>query len=256
MGDKILAIGSRFSSGSLQFDGVDSLLTFGPDANKATLALAGNFEAQTLVITADPDAPNQNTIIQVEELQTAPILNVIVGSTADDWLIGSTGEDSIVGGDGNDTLYGEDSDDQLQGDPGMDRLSGGLGNDVIVGGQGDDRIIGGGGFDSLTGGDGRDRFVFQNPYQMADVILDFDADQDLFVLHGSTFGLDSSQPLLQTQFVVGTQASQPKNQVIYNDVNGELFFDADGSGGQGPILLAQLAPMLELSHHNFRVMDY
>ena len=257
VGDKILAIGSRFSDVSVNFDGVNSILSFGPAGNSVNLTLAGNFENQTFVTATDPNAPDENTIVEIEEFQVAPMLNVIVGSEADDQLIGSRNKDSLVGEDGNDILHGEAGADQLYGGAGQDRLIGGHGSDVIVGGQGNDRLIGGKGFDSLTGGEGQDKFVFQHPHQMADTILDFDPHQDLLLLKGSEFGFESTQaPLLKLQFTVGAQASQHSNRLIYNDANGKLLFDADGCGSGKPILLAQLAPMLSLSHTTFRIMKH
>ena len=58
-----------------------------------------------------------------------------------------------------------------------DVLSGDAGNDTILGQGGDDRISGGAGDDSLTGGAGDDTFALEDG-SGADVITDFDANDD------------------------------------------------------------------------------
>ncbi|ASL28876.1 glycosyl hydrolase family 28-related protein [Azotobacter chroococcum] len=92
----------------------------------------------------------------------------------------------IQGGDGNDVLVGGDADEQLLGSAGDDRLDGGTGDDVLDGGAGRDR---------LTGGAGADTFVFsarEDSYRtssssLADLILDFDAGEDLIDLSALSF---------------------------------------------------------------------
>lgn len=64
---------------------------------------------------------------------TSPLVNAIVGSTANNTLTGTnstTIADYIFGGNGTDTLNGNDGDDQLSGGAGNDALSGGTGIDT------------------------------------------------------------------------------------------------------------------------------
>jgi Ca2+-binding RTX toxin-like protein len=102
----------------------------------------------------------------------------------------STVSDSSVkltqGGDGNDVLVGGEADEQLLGNAGDDRLDGGAGDDVLDGGAGRDR---------LSGGEGADTFVFSNRQDsyrtssssLADLVLDFDAGEDLIDLSALGF---------------------------------------------------------------------
>ncbi|MFC0665602.1 glycosyl hydrolase family 28-related protein [Azotobacter chroococcum] len=92
----------------------------------------------------------------------------------------------IQGGDGNDVLVGGEADEQLLGNAGDDRLDGGAGDDVLDGGAGRDR---------LSGGEGADTFVFSNRQDsyrtssssLADLVLDFDAGEDLIDLSALGF---------------------------------------------------------------------
>lgn len=73
------------------------------------------------------------------------------GTVGDDVLLGSSAADYMSGGDGNDAL--------LAG-AGNDVLNGGSGNDVLNGEGGNDTLQGGTGYDALYGGAGSDTYVF------------------------------------------------------------------------------------------------
>lgn len=162
------------------------------DPGSLTLALSGN-TSTTLVPNANvaiSGAANRTIAVTVASRQTgsglltftlsdgvndvAFVINVRIGTDADDTMTGTAGADLIAGnqgddtlsglggidvlcgGNGSDTLAGGDGNDALSGDKGNDSLSGGEGDDVIGGGPGIDALNGDGGDDSLVGNEGDD----------------------------------------------------------------------------------------------------
>ena len=115
------------------------------------------------------------------------------------------------------------------------------GKDTIVGGSQNDTIIGGNGIDFLTGGAGADNFVYQNPTQGNDLILDFQAGQDRILISAAGFGGGLTPgKVTQSQFVFGTRATDSSDRFIYNSSNGKLLFDADGTGDRNRVVIATL----------------
>nr|WP_302227156.1 M10 family metallopeptidase C-terminal domain-containing protein [Azotobacter vinelandii]WKN21139.1 M10 family metallopeptidase C-terminal domain-containing protein [Azotobacter vinelandii] len=90
------------------------------------------------------------------------------GSAADDTRIGSAAAEILAGEGGDDRLYGAGGDDLLDGGAGRDRLSGGSGADVF----------------RFSGREDSYRTASEN---FADLILDFDPDQDRIDLSGLGF---------------------------------------------------------------------
>jgi Ca2+-binding RTX toxin-like protein len=80
--------------------------------------------------------------------------DVLVGTSAQNYLRGGAGNDEIHGGGGADGLDGEEGDDILFGEAGADGLGGGTGNDVLDGGAGADRFFGAEGDDLIINDDG------------------------------------------------------------------------------------------------------
>jgi Ca2+-binding RTX toxin-like protein len=175
-----------------------------------------------------------------------------------DSLNGGAGNDSLNGGDGSDTLdggfYDGAGNDSLNGGAGNDSLNGGDGNDSLNGGDGSDTLDGGTGNDSLIGGEGSDRFVYStsgtvfNPLSFGvDVITDFETGTDKIVLNKTTFNSISS-PVgtglsLLGEFALVTSdvdAAASTADIVYNSVNGNLFYNPNGSNpgfGTGTLLL-------------------
>jgi serralysin len=77
-----------------------------------------------------------------------------------------------------------------------DTLNGGAGKDNLYGGYGNDILTGGLGKDALTGGLGTDRFDYRNladsVFNSFDVITDFNANNDKFVLSSQRFWFSMS----------------------------------------------------------------
>ncbi|WP_421723976.1 calcium-binding protein [Bauldia sp.] len=134
--------------------------------------------------------------------------------------------------------------EEFVGDYGNDEMLGDSEGNDFHGNDGDDTLNGRGGNDLLFGGDGSDQFNFDLAGDAdADVIDDFEVGTDLIGLSISAFGLTGSvgDPLAASEFVIGNNAVTTDQRIIYNDNNGKLFHDADGSaGGSGKELIAEL----------------
>lgn len=179
--------------------------------------------------------------------------NRMSGGSGNDYLQGNLFEDTLNGGSGNDTLNGLDGDDFLSGGSGNDLLNGGNGNDILRGGSGNDTLIGGIGFDVLTGGSGKDYFMFNSPEEGVNFITDFKVGEDSIGLLGSSFNLPLGQ-LTSDKFVVGANATNGDQRLVYNFNTGDLFFDGDGNGDDEPLQIANLTPRLRLTHQSFMVI--
>ncbi|MDX2266120.1 MAG: hypothetical protein NW215_14265 [Hyphomicrobiales bacterium] len=219
--------------------------------------------------------------------------NVIVGNAASNTLTGGGGNDTLTGGLGADTLQGGAGDDTLIVDnvgdvvvelanQGTDRvlsavsytlsanvenltLSGsasvnGTGNalnNILIGNTGANTLNGGLGNDSLSGSSGADIFVFSTGLgpNNVDVIVDYNVLDDTIHLENAVFTtLTSTGALAPSAFHVGMAAADAADRVIYNSATGDLFYDADGVGGQAQVRFADLASGLGLTSSDFIVI--
>jgi Ca2+-binding RTX toxin-like protein len=135
---------------------------------------------------------------------------------------------------------------------------GNSGNNIIYGyGVGDNIIDGGDGLDNLFGGNGNDTFILSKT--SADNIGDFGVGNDRLQISASDFGggLIANVALLSGQLRVGTTdvADTTVVRFIYNTINGNLFFDADGSAGSSSaIKIANLSGVSSLGVNSFLVV--
>lgn len=148
------------------------------------------------------------------------------------------GNDRFAGGKGDDTFYGFDGHDKLDGGKGNDTLCGSAGNDTLMGGLGYDTFI----FDTQLNGKTN-----------VDVITDF-SERDTIQLDRRIF---NDMPL---GFVdAGTIQGVPGNNgpsLIYNARKGDLYYDADGRGGDPAVKFIHFAnhDKLDISHADFLVV--
>jgi len=190
----------------------------------------------------------------------------IYGGNGADKLLGGNGADKLVGGNQADILKGADRADDLRGGKGADRLFGGDGKDKLFGNGGSDLLFGNGGADTLNGGAGRDQltggngddmFVFDTlGFANADTVTDFGIGFDEFWLDASVYTeivARANDYLRFSNFRVGTGALDGNDHIIYNPTNGKLFYDADGVGGAGKVLIAELDSGLILTANDFFV---
>lgn len=153
----------------------------------------------------------------------------------DDQVNGGAGNDSLLGGSGNDSMWGGSAHDSLDGGSGRDNLKGGGGNDFLDGGTGNDILSGGAGFDG---------FVFDTALGRSnvDTITDFNHADDQIILSQLYFNLWAGG-LTEDQFFKGAganQAQDAEDRIIYDTASGNLYYDADGSGGDAAVRFAVL----------------
>lgn len=222
--------------------------------------------SDTLIqVDLDGGADNYRTLMTLQSVDAASIgrpnlgyytgAQTLLGTSGDDVRVGSFGQNRIETYGGNDRLLGLGEDDVLIAGAGNDELQGGDGNDKLYGGAGVDRLIGGAGNDLLVGGDGADRFVFSSPLAAnnVDTIDDFMSD-DTIVLNLAVFpALQTAGALKSDFFHVGTAAADANDFIVYNEITGELFYDADGSGAGSAVLFARVDAGTVLSASDFVV---
>lgn len=214
--------------------------------------------------------------------------NALYGGDGDDKLSGGDGDDFIVGGSGSNILDGGKGDDTyivtLASDSIIEKTKGGtdtivasvdytLGNNIenltlngstniagtgnkllnkLVGNAGNNSLNGSIGNDTLTGGDGNDIFVFNsklNGKSNVDAITDFSSGADSIELDHSIFKKLSVSTQLDSVFHIGSKAENTTDLIVYNNTNGNLYYDADGSGKGTAVLFATLtgAPTISAS---------
>jgi Ca2+-binding RTX toxin-like protein len=153
--------------------------------------------------------------------------------------------------------------DALVGSTGADNLNGKGGNDVLFGKAGADILNGGLGTDTLIGDAGSDVFVFNtalNATTNVDRIRDFNVTDDSIYLDNAFFKTvgtgTTAQPLTLNadMFTIGTKALDAEDRIIYDNANGYLYYDADGTGQSKPILFADLPENLKLTASDFFVI--
>jgi cysteinyl-tRNA synthetase len=137
---------------------------------------------------------------------------------------------------------GNTLNNSIVGSQGSDILTGLAGDDTIRGGAGSDQILGGSGNDVLTGGAGADYFVFDTAPGATniDVITDFETGLDKIRLLKSVFKISSSLKF-SDQFIVGTQAQDKYDRIIYDSATNKLYYDADGTGKIAPVQFAEVS---------------
>ena len=168
-----------------------------------------------------------------------------------------SGNDALNGLAGNDTLYGGDGNDTVDGGDGNDYLDSGYGNDTLYGRDGNDTLYGRDGSDTLTGGPGADTFRFSSPFEGIDNITDFVVADDTISVAGAYFssGLTPDAAITPEQFIIGSVAGDANDRFIYNQINGALFFDADGTGASEQVQLASLSTGLAMTNNDIFVRD-
>ncbi|MGX7897088.1 hypothetical protein ACWPMZ_16545, partial [Tsuneonella sp. HG222] len=96
---------------------------------------------------------------------------------------------------------------------------------------------------TLVGNGGADTFVFANAPSAApalfhsnasanvDTIFDFVSGEDMLEISASAFGGGLTPGSLAAgAFVIGSAAGDADDRFVYDQANGNLYFDADGNG--------------------------
>ncbi|GHC43481.1 calcium-binding protein [Neogemmobacter tilapiae] len=179
----------------------------------------------------------------------------VIAGALSDRLYGGEGDDRLVAGGGRDQIWGDQGDDRIYGELGRDRLYGGDGADALGGGDGDDTLIGGLGKDTLFGQEGRDVFVFNEAGEKNfDMIEGFDGSEDRIHLSAALFDDLAKGALRSGQFVVGAEAKDANDRIIYTNGTGKIWLDVDGAGGAEKVLLAQIEKGLILNAGDFLII--
>ena len=106
-------------------------------------------------------------------------------------------------------------------------------NNGSSGGAGNDSLTGGEGADFLTGEAGVDTFIYNalSEGSMSEQIGDWQGGIDKLQIDASAFGGGlAAGALAANRLVIGTMANQAFGQFLYNNANGVLYWDADGTG--------------------------
>ena len=137
----------------------------------------------------------------------------------------------------------------------IERIVTGNFNDVLNGNaaaqnltaqNGNDTLWGAGGADTLWGGAGNDTFIFREMGTAnADRVGDFTSGQDKLQLDDAAFtaiGALGNFAASDARFWASSTgaAHDANDRVLYNTSNGQLYYDADGSGGGAAQLVATL----------------
>jgi Ca2+-binding RTX toxin-like protein len=155
-------------------------------------------------------------------------------------------------------LTGNEFNNTIIGLGGNDTLMGGSGNDTLNGGAGIDRLAGGAGNDNLTGGPNADSFIFDTPLNAltnVDRITDFTAAADRILLNQAVFTAAGAPGTLAAGvFVIGANAQDANDRIIYNSGTGALIYDSNGNIAGGATQFATLSPGLTLTNANFVIV--
>lgn len=111
----------------------------------------------------------------------------------------------------------------------------GRGKDTVVGNIGADILHGGIGNDILTGGAGADLFVFETPLDAKnnlDVVKDFSQVQGDKILLDSLIYNGSQEFNVARLATAAAVAGNTLAGVIYDNVSGRLYYNADGLAGE------------------------
>ncbi len=141
-------------------------------------------------------------------------------------------------------------------------IVGNTGENTLIGAGFNDTLIGNGGKDVLTGGAGSDKFVFNtapNAKTDVDTIIDFSHGEDQLVFVRSKFAnIGTVGDLAESAFYSGDsvmKAHDADDRFIFDTLNGNLYFDRDGSGSSAAVLIGVLTPGASLSATDFKIVD-
>jgi Ca2+-binding RTX toxin-like protein len=200
--------------------------------------------------------------------------NRLDGSGGNDILDGKGGADTLIGGAGNDLFILDNIADaviELAGN-GTDTIhttlasyslatllhvenltfigtggfigTGNAAANSITGGAGADTLVGGLGADIMTGAAGRDVFRYLQAAEGGDTLVAFSSVDDTIQVSAAGFGGGLVAGALPTnRFVLGSAPNRAFGQFLYDRPAGRLWWDADGTGGGAPTLLAGMGTL-------------
>jgi Ca2+-binding RTX toxin-like protein len=251
---------------------------------------AAGVNVNLLTGTGSGGTAQDDTLTEVENLIGSFFGDVLTGNDESNLLLGGFGADTLAGNDGDDTYAVDNAADTVteSGGRGIDtvlasgsyaltagadvellaaanpngtaalNLTGNATGNIVRGNAGNNVIGGGGGNDELTGRGGQDSFLFDAALDATfnvDVITDFNVADDTILLDqtifSSSLGLGN---ISDGELVIGTAALDANDRIIYDNINGALYYDNDGAGGNAATQFAVLSPGLALTNLDFLVV--
>jgi Ca2+-binding RTX toxin-like protein len=200
-------------------DGNDTL-----DGAAGADTLVGGMGDDTYIVKSAADVVIENTGEGID----------LVMSSATHTLAANV-ENLTLTGSGAIRGTGNALDNLLTGNSAANRLSGDAGNDTLDGADG---------ADSLWGGGGADGFAFTSMLNAAtnvDKVMDFSAAAGDQILLSSNIFIALNGGVSAADVLAGAgmaTASTPDQKLIYNSTTGNLYYDADGVGGEDAKLFA------------------
>jgi len=153
---------------------------------------------------------------------------------------------AAINGAGNDLaniIVGNTANNQLNGGAGNDTLNGGAGNNI------------------LTGGTGKDYFQFRTADHInggrMDTIIDYSVIDDTIKLDKAVFTVFTNpipSPIAAGELIIGSQALDSNDFIIYNSGTGALLYDADGNGSDAAVQFAMVSIGLAMTNADFHVI--
>jgi len=136
---------------------------------------------------------------------------------------------------------------------------GGRSADKIIGNEAANALFGNGGNDRMTGGGGEDFFVFDTAASKknVDTIMDFTINVDTIAINNKVFTkIVTDGALSGNAFVANLsgQAGDADDWLIYDQDDGRLIYDSNGSAQGGAVVIAKLGTFLALDYQDFLVI--
>lgn len=162
--------------------------------------------------------------------------NLVHLGTANTWGVGNALANSMTGNSGVNILFG------------------GTGNDTLNGAEGNDILIGGGGADTFL-------FAAAPGAANADRILDFASGTDQIVLDGlfhADTGPSGTLTASDGRFWAAAGAvsgHDEDDRIVFNTSTGDLWYDADGSGGGAAERIATLHGVRALAATDIAIVN-
>jgi serralysin len=142
-------------------------------------------------------------------------------------------------------------------------IVGNAGANTIIGTSYADIIYGDGGKDVIIGGGGGDTFVFNfapNSATNVETITDFISGSDIIQLSKAVFNklVDLAGATLNlNEFyasATATSGHDTTDRVVYNTANGNMYYDADGSGSSASVLIATLGVHPKVAYTDIHIV--
>ena len=139
-------------------------------------------------------------------------------------------------------------------------ITGNVRDNTLNGGTGSDTLNGATGSDTISGGAAADFFVFStalNATTNVDIVTDFNVTDDTIRLENAIFTQFTATGAIPAGTFVsgaGAVALDGNDFLIYDTVNGNLSYDADGNGAGAQVVFASLTGIPALTTADFVII--